>query len=391
MLARTTSRLTGLLVLGGLLTWAALGAAGAGEKAHADPHAKDADKHGERHGEKHGEEAKHGAATDHGEHKLTAAEEVGDQDEKWYLFHELGVHLPLVGWFEIGGYRLPTKYMWLMLIAAALTFFVFRGLARRVANGEVPRGPFWNFFETLLTFIRDQVAKPNFPEHAHHDHDPAAGHEGSHGGQRLAAEHAHGEGGHHDAGHGTAGGVHAHPADQFVPLLWTLFIFILFCNLLGLFPFLGSPTANIFVTGGLALCVFLVMHGAAVIKLGPWQYVKALWPKIDLPFFFGVGWLFKTVICAMIFVIELFSSVIKSGVLAIRLFANMFAGHMVLASILLFIVAMRDSPLWPVVTAASVLGVIALSLLELFVAFLQAYIFTFLTALFIGMAVNPEH
>ena len=85
------------------------------------------------------------------------------------------------------------------------------------------------------------------------------------------------------------------------------------------------------------------------------------------------------------------SSVIKSGVLAIRLFANMFAGHMVVASILMFIVLARDSSLWGLVTVASVLGVIALSLLELFVAFLQAYIFTFLTALFIGMAVNPEH
>jgi F-type H+-transporting ATPase subunit a len=97
------------------------------------------------------------------------------------------------------------------------------------------------------------------------------------------------------------------------------------------------------------------------------------------------------VISLMIFVIELISSIIKSGVLAIRLFANMFAGHMVVASILLFIVVTKDSGLWPLVTAASVLGVIALSLLELFVAFLQAYIFTFLTALFIGMAVNPEH
>jgi F-type H+-transporting ATPase subunit a len=83
--------------------------------------------------------------------------------------------------------------------------------------------------------------------------------------------------------------------------------------------------------------------------------------------------------------------VIKSGVLAIRLFANMFAGHMVLASILLFIVLTKNSALWGVVTGASVLGVIALSLLELFVAFLQAYIFVFLTALFLGMGLSPQH
>jgi F-type H+-transporting ATPase subunit a len=76
------------------------------------------------------------------------------------------------------------------------------------------------------------------------------------------------------------------------------------------------------------------------------------------------------------------------------LFANMFAGHMVLATILLFIVAVGNEGfnlLWPFVTVASVLGVVALSLLELFVAFLQAYIFTFLTALFMGMALHPAH
>ena len=89
-------------------------------------------------------------------------------------------------------------------------------------------------------------------------------------------------------------------------------------------------------------------------------------------------------------------TVIKSGVLAIRLFANMFAGHMVLATILLFIITVGHathgpSPLWGTVSLASVLGVTALSLLELFVAFLQAYVFTFLTALFMGMSLYPQH
>jgi F-type H+-transporting ATPase subunit a len=81
-------------------------------------------------------------------------------------------------------------------------------------------------------------------------------------------------------------------------------------------------------------------------------------------------------------------------VLAVRLFANMFAGHMVLATILLFIFAVGKNgftALWPAVTFASVVGVVALSLLELFVAFLQAYIFVFLTSLFMGMALNPQH
>src|SRR5439155_21787710 len=93
----------------------------------------------------------------------------------------------------------------------------------------------------------------------------------------------------------------------------------------------------------------------------------------------------------MIFVIELGGTVIKGGVLAVRLFANMFAGHTVLAMILSFIILAAGSLLWGPITFASVLGVVGLSLLELFVAFLQAYIFVFLTALFMGMALHPQH
>jgi F-type H+-transporting ATPase subunit a len=97
----------------------------------------------------------------------------------------------------------------------------------------------------------------------------------------------------------------------------------------------------------------------------------------------------------MIFAIEFLGSFVKSGVLAVRLFANMFAGHVVLGMILLFIYTVGNakgfSLLWVGVTGASVLGVVALSLLEIFVAFLQAYVFTFLTALFMGMNLNPEH
>jgi F-type H+-transporting ATPase subunit a len=95
----------------------------------------------------------------------------------------------------------------------------------------------------------------------------------------------------------------------------------------------------------------------------------------------------------MICVIEAGGTVIKSGVLAVRLFANMFAGHTVLAMILSFIILAANAIplLWGSITFASVLGVVALSLLELFVAFLQSYIFVFLTALFMGMALNPQH
>src|SRR5262249_15812307 len=186
--------------------------------------------------------------------------------------------------------------------------------------------------------------------------------------------------------------------------LWTLFLFLLFCNLLGMFPFLGSPTASIWVTGALACTAFVMLHGAAIVKMGfeygnhnghhehhghddhghgvassPFLdglrkvpllgpllvgtilYFKALWPHIEVPY---VGWFFSLAI----FCIELVSTVIKSGVLAVRLFANMFAGHTVLAVILLFIYSAAvagNGFLLGGVSIASVLGVVALSLLEL--------------------------
>jgi F-type H+-transporting ATPase subunit a len=97
----------------------------------------------------------------------------------------------------------------------------------------------------------------------------------------------------------------------------------------------------------------------------------------------------KVLLWPLMFVIELVGLLIKHIVLAVRLFANMFAGHTVLAVILGFILVAKGA-LFYLVTPASIIGVILLSLLELFVAFLQAYIFTFLSALFIGFAVHPH-
>jgi F-type H+-transporting ATPase subunit a len=236
-----------------------------------------------------------------------------------------------------------TKYMLLELIAAVLILLIFIPLAQRARSGEPPRGAWHNAFETLLTFIRDEVAKPNLGEH---------------------------------------------DADRHVPFLWTVFLFVLFCNLLGMFPFGGSPTANIWVTGGLAVCSFIAIHAAAVAKMGLGHYLKSLWPHLDIPIPVA-GFVIK----CMIFVIEIIGNFIRGAVLAVRLFANMLAGHSVLAMILLFILMAGHAAfgLWVTITVGSILGVAALSLLELFVAFLQAYIFVFLTALFMGMAVHPQH
>jgi F-type H+-transporting ATPase subunit a len=279
-----------------------------------------------------------------------AIEHVMDEIEHWDILHNnvFGFSIP-IGWFTVRGkYYFPTKFMILELLVAVLIWLAYSGLAARIENGDPPRGPFWNFLEWMLLFIRDQIARPTIGEH---------------------------------------------DADKYLPFLWTLGLFILFNNLLGMIPWMGSPTANVYVTGALALCSFILMHGAAIAKMGFFHYVRSLWPHIDLPPMFGIGTVFGFLIKLMIFVIELLGTVIKSFVLAVRLFANMFAGHVVLATILLFIIAARNLPLlgWGSISLLSVLGVVALSLLELFVAFLQAYLFVFLTSLFTGMALHPQH
>jgi F-type H+-transporting ATPase subunit a len=152
-------------------------------------------------------------------------------------------------------------------------------------------------------------------------------------------------------------------------------------------PFLGSPTANINVTGALALCVFFAIHGPPVAKHGLLPYLKSMWPHLDVPLVLGIF------LKPLIFGIEVIGVLVKNAVLAVRLFANMFAGHMVLATLLTFIFLAGSAGigLWMSVSLATVFGIIGLSLLELFVAFLQAYVFVFLTSLFMASALHPQH
>jgi F-type H+-transporting ATPase subunit a len=231
-----------------------------------------------------------------------------------------------------------TKFMVIELLVAILIALFFIGLGQALKGGAIARGRFRNMLEAMLMYFRDNVARPAI--------------------------------GHHDA-------------DRFVPYLWTVFFFILGCNLFGMLPWMGSPTGSLAVTGAMAFITFVVVMGSAVAKLGPVGTVKSFVPHMDLPF------VLKIFLIPLVFVIEVMGMFIKHGVLAIRLLANMMAGHVVLAVILAFIGAATGA-IWWAVMPASLLGATALSLLELFVAFLQAYIFTFLTALFIGMAVHPH-
>ena len=233
-----------------------------------------------------------------------------------------------------------TKFMVLELIAAALLIIICVPIARRLFSGQPPKGRLANLLEAILLFIRDDVARP---------------------------------------------AIGKHDADRFLPFLWTMFFFVLACNLLGLVPWAGSATAALACTGVLALCSFAVVLGSGMSTLGKVGFWKAQVPHMDLPFVLAIFLL------PMIFLIEILGLFIKHGVLAVRLMANMLAGHLVLAVLLAFIAASASMPLaWYGVASASVLGATALMLLELFVALLQAYIFTFLTALFIGMAVHSH-
>lgn len=275
-----------------------------------------------------------------------------------------------------------TKFMLLELIVAALIVALVVPVVRRLKNGELPKGKWANAVEGLLLFIRDEVARPSIPDEHHHD---------SHGA-------------HHDDPHEPGEGHRvlpaavkpAHRADRYLPLLWTLFLFILGCNLIGMIPFSGSPTGSIAVTGVLSLITFVVIHFSGVTSVGPGRYVASFVPQVE-----GVPGVMKVMIQAGVFGIEFMSLFIRNIVLAVRLFANMVGGHTALFLMLLFIqligTAAAATPgsaadwlFWPV-TVGSTLLVLAMSMLELFVALLQAYVFTMLTATFIGLAVAPEH
>lgn len=191
-------------------------------------------------------------------------------------------------------------------------------------------------------------------------------------------------------------GVLGDQTDRFTPMLWTFFWFILICNLVGLVPILditammglghhghgigGTATQSIWVTAGLAAVSFLFYNATAIVK-DPIGYLKHMtggapifmWP-IMIP-------------------VEIMGTLIKPFALAIRLFANMTGGHLVIAVLLSFVKLALDSlgTAGLPVAGIATLGAIGINFLEVLVAFIQAYIFTFLTCLFLGQLVVHEH
>lgn len=251
----------------------------------------------------------------------------------------------------IGGHGIITNHMILMVISAGLMLLIFPRLARRYQDGELVMTGTRNMFEAVLVYVREDIARPVL------------------------------------AGH----------TDEFLPFLWTLFFFILFNNLLGLLPldtitgyFMpagrhglgGTATSNLYVTGTLAVIAFVVIQRAGLKANGVKNYLKH---------FLGGAPVFMAPI---MIIVEFLGLLVKPFALAIRLFANMTAGHVLLAVLIGFVggayQAMGKGGLVGVGIPA-ILGATAIMCLETFVAFLQAYLFTFLTALFIAQLIVHEH
>jgi len=270
-----------------------------------------------------------------------------------------------------------SKYMILELLLAGVLLLLFSRLAKRLASGEPARGPFANMLEAMILFVRDQIARPAIDSHDHDHGDHADG------------DHGHGDHGQDDHGHGHqthAAHREVHEGDRFVPLLLTLFFFVLGCNLLGMVPWAGSPTASFSVTLALAGVTLLTVVVAGMMKFGFVGFFLNQVPSMDLPLPLAI------LLKPMIFLIEMLGLGIKHLILAVRLLANMVAGHLVLLGImgLISAAASYSTGMWATVTGISVVSCTLFSLLELFVAFLQAYIFTFLSALFIGASVHQH-
>ena len=244
-----------------------------------------------------------------------------------------------------------------MIITAGLLLALFlpRAVRRRAGEGEVerlvPTGPA-NALEAVCQYLRTEVAEPALGPHT----------------------------------------------DRFIKFVWTVFFFILAINLLGLVPLGGvtplfgthvggTATANIWVTGTMAVLAFgmWVVNG---LRIGGLQYLAHFNPSPRKPL------LLFLLLSPLLILIEVIGIVAKAVALAVRLFANMLAGHTLLGVLLGFILMLGTSHWlagWGIGALVIVPVSVAISLLEVLVALIQAFIFTFLTVIFLGQAVVFHH
>ncbi len=247
------------------------------------------------------------------------------------------IHLPQFSPVHIGGLVIDfslTKHIVMIWFAMVLLLIFVRAAMksyRKNSNGKnplVPRG-LANVLEVIVVFVRDDIVLGAIGEK----------------GRKL------------------------------LPYFLTLFFFVLFSNLVGLIPYTSTPTGNINVTASLALIAFFVIQISGIVNHGFVGYFKGLMPP-HIPLF----------VVPVMIIVELLGLFTKPFALCVRLFANMSAGHIVIFSLLGLIFIFHSVYIAPISIAFAVF----ISLLEILVGLIQAYIFTMLTALFVGLAVHQH-
>ncbi len=251
------------------------------------------------------------------------------------------LQLPHIAPIHIGRFALDisiTRHVVMIWIAAFLclvtTLLALRAHNRRTREGKAPRG-LGNGLEAVVLYLRNEVVLPNV---------------GPHG-------------------------------NAYVPYILTLFFFILYANLLGLVPYGATATGNISVTATLAIVTFIVIEISGMRALGL-GYIKTIvfWPH-------DMSLAMKLPITFVLTPIEIIGKFTKPFALAIRLFANMVSGHVVLLALISLIFTFGSWFLVP----APILMALGISLIEILVAFLQAFIFALLSAVFIGLIREGAH
>ena len=271
---------------------------------------------------------------------ITDAHEIEIPWPTWPVMHKVvelprwqQFTLPVIGEVDMS----PTKHVIWMLIAAftvgALLIFAANAQGRQTRAVGHSKG-FAGGIEAMVLYIRNEVIIPNV--------------------------------GHHGNG--------------FVPFLLTLFFFILFCNLWGIFPWGSTATGNVSVTATLAIITFFVVEAAGMRAQGI-GYLNTIfyWNK-------DLNIVLRVLLFLILSPIEFIGKLTKPFALTIRLFANMTAGHIVVLALIGMIFAFKS-----IASGAPFLMAVAINMLELFVAFLQAFIFTLLSSVFIGQIREAHH
>lgn len=230
-----------------------------------------------------------------------------------------------------------SRHLFFAWIAMGLVLFFMTRLAgmykRGIGRNTAPRGLFQNLFETIILFVRDEIARPNLGD----------------------------------------------KANKYLPYLLTAFFFILTSNLLGLVPFGATATSNLMVTVVLATFTFILTQLGGTKDY--WMHI--FWPP-------GIPTFVKPILMP----VELLGIFTKPIALAIRLFANMTAGHLVILSLIGLIFSFAQlfgTGAGFGVAPVSVAFALFVYMLELLVSLIQAYVFTMLSALFISMAIAEHH